>query len=117
MPAAALQVKPNPLGGVNDATRWRVVRTGSWLYAGSAVAGVWVVEADYDPWFEVAKADGRLEPGEAPLLNAAGHSYCAVLKRAPVPGEPFWPDTDSCLSVADACTAAQAKVPTPITWK
>jgi hypothetical protein len=94
---------------------WRIVRTGTWLYDESIPAPVWILEADYDFWYELAKADHQLEPGEEPALNEAGLCYYAAFK-APTPGDAFWPATQATMSLAEACAAAQAKVPSSISW-
>ena len=66
-----------------------VVATGSWVYDGIAESPVWIVRADFDFWYELAAADGELEPGETPQLNDDGVTYYVAF-REPGDGR-FWP--------------------------
>lgn len=92
-----------------------IVASGSWLSGGSAESPVWIVRADFDFWYEVAAADGDLEPGEKPELNDEGASYYVVF--GPPRDGKFWPDGGGHRSVEEAQQAAEAKVPTAIRWK
>jgi hypothetical protein len=68
----------------------KVVAEGIWIYNGSVQRRVWIVEADYDFWYEMASAEGDLKPHEQPDLNADGIVYYVAFK-APEDGR-FWPD-------------------------
>lgn len=58
----------------------RIVATGTWLYSDTVRMAVHIVRLDYDFWYEIVKADGDLEPGELPDLNADGHLYYVALR-------------------------------------
>jgi len=59
-----------------------IVARGTWTYGGIAPMPVFIIETDYDFWFEIAKADGDLEPGEQPDLNAeAACTTCRFMAR------------------------------------
>lgn len=94
----------------------RVVATGTWLYDGVAQLDVLVVEADYDFWFSLGEADGELDSGEAPVLNSEGHVYYVRYRPGWRPAMPFWPDSAGFMSIANAKTAAEAKLLSPVTW-
>jgi hypothetical protein len=94
-----------------------VVATGVWLYDDAVPTTVRVVMLDYDFWYELAAADGGLEPGELPELNEAGRLYY-VRHRPGWPGRgPFWPDSTGFHTLAEAIAAAEAAVPNPIVWR
>jgi hypothetical protein len=46
-----------------------IVRKGEWLYDGCVPKPVYAVKLNYDFWYEIAKADGTLEPDEEPELG------------------------------------------------
>jgi hypothetical protein len=96
----------------------RVVATGVWLYDGTVPTKVRVVMLDYDFWFTIAEADGDLEPGEAPNLNAENRLYYVRHRPGwPKRGCSFWPDSPGFQTVAEAVAAAEAAVPGPIVWQ
>jgi len=90
------------------------VNSGSWLYDGTAESPVWIVRADFDFWYEIAAADGQLEPGERPDLNEDGFRYYVAF-RDPI-GDRFSPDGGGFKSIEEARRAAEQRVPTPIRW-
>lgn len=44
----------------------KVVAEGTWIYGVSAEMPVAVISLQYDFWYELAKSDEQLEPGEEP---------------------------------------------------
>jgi hypothetical protein len=92
----------------------KVVAEGTWTYGGSTQKRVWIVEADYDFWHEVAAADRDLEPGEHPDLNIDGVTYYVAFK-APAEGR-FWPDRGGFRSQQDARRAAEDSSPSAVEW-
>ena len=93
----------------------RVVRSGSWLYDGSVVSPVHLIQTDYDFWYETTRADGTLEPGEHPELNPEGHLYYVCFREVPS-SSPLWVDSEGFPSLGLAEAHAQSKVAGPITW-
>lgn len=91
-----------------------MVAEGDWLYDGAVSRPVWIVRTDVDVWFEIAKADDQLEPGEVPRLNDEGHVFYACFQR-PVP-DAFWPAGGGSPTLDDAKRRAQARVPAGIAW-
>jgi len=92
-----------------------VVRSGTWLYDESVPRPVYLVQLDYDFWYEVAKADGMLQPNEQADLNADGVLYYVCFRDVP-PEPPIWVDSPGFASLELAAGHAQARVPSPITW-
>jgi hypothetical protein len=92
-----------------------VVATGTWTYGGSAEAPVWIVRADFDFWYEIAAADGALEPGERPALNEDGVSYYVAFHQPPEDGG-FWPNSGGFGTVEEAQRDAERQVLTAIRW-
>jgi hypothetical protein len=94
-----------------------IMLNGHWLYDEKVEMPVDIVGIDRDWWFELSKADGMLEDGEAPMpLGDNGLLYYARFRHAGEVEEPTWVDTHGCATLAQAMAAAQDKVPTPITW-
>jgi hypothetical protein len=58
-----------------------VVAVGEWLYDGTVPTLVRVVRLDYDFWYAVGDADGDLQAGERPVLNAEG--FCYYVRHKP----------------------------------
>ena len=91
-------------------TRQKIVRSGVWYYGGSAPTPVHIVEQDYDPTYELIKADA--EEGvawpegvpETPQLNAQGQTYCLLF--GPVPAEQPWRVDGVCYMTADEAASA-----------
>jgi hypothetical protein len=94
----------------------KIVASGSWLYAESALLPVFIVRTGYDFWYEVARADGTLEEGEVPDLDENGNAYYVLFHRLRDDGT-FWPDSGSHRSLDDAKTEAETRVPSPIRWR
>jgi hypothetical protein len=92
-----------------------IVARGTWIYDGVAPMPVFIVATDFDFWFEVAKADGDLEPGEQPDLNAEERLYYLSFHGLRDDGT-FWPDSVHYKSTEEAKLAAESRVPTPIVW-
>ena len=87
------------------------VAVGSWLY-GEVRQPVWIISLPYDYWHAVAEADGRLEPGEAPLrLNADGMLLYVHFEGAQL----VW--SGGCQSVAEAKAVAEREIGAPIEWR
>lgn len=98
--------------GVNPLS---VVARGTWLYAHTTPMPVAIVRLDYDYWYELAKADGHLEIGDVPVVNAEGHAYYVSYSNVR-DGGTFRPDSVTHLSHGDARADAQTRAPSPITW-
>ena len=94
---------------------FEVVARGTWLYDTTAPMPVLVIEADFDFWFEVAATNGELEVGETPQLNSDGKAYYLRFKELDTQAS-FWPDGISYLTAEETRLAAQARVPSPVTW-
>lgn len=94
----------------------RVVRTGVWLYDGTVERPVYIVELDYDFWYEITKADGMLESGEKPVLNSEGVQYYVCFWEVPAE-PPIWVDSIGHHSIELASERAQSKVPSQISWQ
>ena len=76
---------------------------------------VYVVRQDYDFWYEVAKADDRLEPGEVPHLNESGVAYYVLFSDK---GErPWWVDSHSFETADVARQWAESKLPSSVRWE
>ena len=91
------------------------VRRGRWLYDGTVFQPVAVVRLDYDFWHEIGRADDRLEPGEAPHVNADGVQYYVCFRSDP-DQHPGWVDSIGFDSLAAACAWAETQVKSPIEW-
>ena len=96
-------------------TEEEVVAEGTWLYDGTARPPVQIVRLDHDFWYGIGEADGDLEPGEVPHLNADGHCYYVSFQAARGSAH-FWPDSVGHDSLSEAKEAAQSLVPAPIVW-
>lgn len=75
---------------------------------------VHVVCSTYDFWYEIAKADDRLEPGEEPDLNDEGVTYYLLYKNQK--GPPWWPDAYGGMSLEEAMQRAEAALPSAVVW-
>ena len=95
----------------------REVARGTWLYAGTVPTLVRVVETDCDHWFAVGQADGQLEAGERPELNDQGLVYYVHYTSGWEPGEPFWPESQGFMTIADAKASAEKRIAAgPVSW-
>src|SRR5215204_2455172 len=52
---------------------------GKWLYDNVVEKTVYVIEQNYDFWFEMAKSEGTLEKNEVPQLNSDGIAFYIFL--------------------------------------
>lgn len=66
-----------------------------------------------DYWYDLAKADGVLDPEEKPQLNAEGFLYYV---RFGEDGESPFPISQGFKSFKDAVRWAENKAPSPISW-
>ena len=95
----------------------RIVRTGTWLYDGTAPRPVDIVALDYDWWYELEKADGTLGPAEQPLKpDAQGWIYYVRFRNALERSEPTSVDSPGHGSIAQAIAEAESKLHEPIHW-
>jgi hypothetical protein len=60
---------------VREMAKQVLVLQGKWLYDNSVYQPVQIFVIDYDYYYEMAKADEQLEPGEEPGLNEKGEMY------------------------------------------
>ena len=97
-------------------TTRQVIERGEWLYDGMALMPATIVALDYDFWYEIGKADGRLEPGEVPELNPHGLLYYVCFRSDPSE-HPGWVDSQGFPDVATAKAWAAGQVPSPINWR
>lgn len=95
----------------------RSAAVGEWPYDGTAPTRVLVVRLDFDFWYELAKADGTLEPDEQPVMNADGHAYYVRYRPGWSEGERFWPDSGGFLNLTEAKQEAEATLPGPGRWR
>ncbi len=96
--------------------RFEVVRSsGTWLYDGSVETGVHIVSLSFDFWHDLAMADGLADPDEKPELNENDVAHYVFFGDPPV-ALPVWPDSVGFLTIDEAIEAAQARVPSEITW-
>ena len=51
------------------------VAKGRWLYDETLEKPVYVIEQNYDFWYEMAESEGSLDEGELPSLNRDGLAY------------------------------------------
>lgn len=95
----------------------QIVRTGQWRYGNAVNYPVDIVGLPYDFWFELAKSDDQLDPGETPTTpQADGLLYYVRFTHAGEMTTPTWPDSIAYASVESAMRAAEDQAPTPITW-
>jgi hypothetical protein len=95
----------------------KIVKRGIWLYDGTVEKPVDIIALDYDWWYELAKADGMLEPDEDPEpLGKEGYIYYVRFKRALETEGPNWVDSCGHQELKEAIKAAEAKVSGGIKW-
>ncbi len=92
-----------------------IVATGTWLYAHTRPMPVAIVRVDHDHWYETAKANGDLEIGEVPRVDAEGHAYYVSYSNIREGGT-FLPDSRTHYSLGEARADAESRAPSPITW-
>jgi len=94
-----------------------IIKSGKWLYGGTAKMSVDVISLNYDWWFELAKADDSLELNENPeALNELGVMYYVRFKHAEECVEPTWVDSVGYQTLDEAMEFAKNKVPSEIEW-
>lgn len=94
-----------------------IVKTGTWLYDDTVEKSVEIVALDFDFWYEIAKSDNRLEPGEAP--QAPGENGRLYYFRFRLIGQtdlPTWVDSIAYRDIARAMKGAEKKVVGHIRW-
>lgn len=95
----------------------RIVRKGRWLYDGAVYRPVDIVALDRDWWYELAAADGTVEPGESPApMGDSGFLYYVRFRRAGERRRSTWMDSPGHRTVEAAIADAEARVPSPIEW-
>jgi len=92
----------------------KIVLTGRWLYAETAEKRVYVIEQNYDYWFEMEKVDGEIETGEKPELNEDGLIY--YVRFTSIGDKPWSVESGGHKSVDEAKAYATEKVDGPIEW-
>lgn len=76
-----------------------------------------IVGLPYDFWFELARADDQLEPGEtAQQLGEDGLLYYVRFRHAGETGERTWPDSSGYDTSEAAMRSAEARAPNGIEW-
>jgi hypothetical protein len=91
-----------------------IVAEGSWLYDGICEKPVYIIEQNYDYWFEMEKADGEIESGEEPELNEDGLIY--YVRFAPLGGRPWGVQYGGHKTIDEAKAYAVEKAAGPIKW-
>jgi hypothetical protein len=77
-----------------------------------------VIGLDYDYWYELAKADDRLEQGEQPeALSSEGLLYYARFRHAGEQSEPTSVDSIGRSTIDVAMRDAEEAAPGAITWE
>jgi hypothetical protein len=100
-----------------DAGHVVIVRSGWWLYDGIVERRVDVVGLPYDFFFELAKADGQLEPDEVALdPDVHGLLYYVRFRYAGETTTPTWPDSGGKTDVEAAMREAESRVPSAVRW-
>jgi hypothetical protein len=94
-----------------------VVATGEWLYDDSVPMVVRIVKLDYDFWFAIGEADGKLEEREQPTLNGDGVLFYVRHRPGWMEGDAFWPDSEGFASQEEAQAAAEGSLPSAVEWK
>lgn len=95
----------------------RIVRSGTWRYDNTVARPVDIIGLDYDFWYELARRDDLLEPGEQPEpLSPDGYLYYVRFRCAGEISEPTWVDSPAHGSVDRAVNDAQGQVLDPIAW-
>ncbi|RZS43538.1 hypothetical protein EV193_102518 [Herbihabitans rhizosphaerae] len=94
-----------------------IVRSGSWVYAEEVARPVDIVGLPYDFWYELARADDQLEPGEtAQPLGEDGLLYYVRFRHAGETVPRTWPDSAGYDTIDAAMRSAETRAPSPITW-
>lgn len=92
-----------------------IVKSGSWTYAGKVEKPVDVVGLSFDFWFEIARLDEQLEPGDKPQpLDDAGLIYYIRFQYAGQTSEPTWPDSIGYGTIDAAMLSAEARSRVPL---
>jgi len=62
----------------NPKATWEILDSGRCLWQGVTETGAHLVRIPFDYWYELGRADGNLEPDEAPELGPDGFGYYIV---------------------------------------
>ena len=57
----------------------KTIIKGKWFYDNTVEKPVYIIEQNYDYWFEMAKSEGTLEKNEVPELNSDGIAFYIYL--------------------------------------
>ena len=88
----------------------RVLKSGTWLYAGEVVCDVRIIVQNWDYYFEEG-----FDP-DPPSLNENGEAYY-VQFASPVERNAFGQRSRTCLSFEEALKLAEEMSPSPIAWQ
>ena len=95
-----------------------IVKKGTWLYDGQIEKPVDIIALEYDFWYEIAKADGMLEPDEQPgPFGSNGELYYVRFQRALEKEGPTWVDSIGHPNIDEAIEIAKSKVTGEIRWE
>jgi hypothetical protein len=95
----------------------KIVKSGVWRYDAVATQPVDIVALHYDWWYELAVADGSVDPGEsATPVGDDGVLYYVRFRRAGSRARPTWVDSIGHRTLDAAMADAESRVPSPITW-
>ena len=88
----------------------KVLKRGTWLYAGEVVCDVHIIVQNWDYYFEEG-----FDP-DPPSLNEQGEAYY-VQFGSPVERNAFGLRSRTCLSLEEAVKLAEEISPSPIVWQ
>ena len=92
------------------------VKSGKWKYDNCKFMTVKIFELNYDYWYEIAKADDRLEKNECPNLNSEGVSYMIKWGEGEFADEDLVTKDWGGLDIVTAMNQAESKVQGGIIW-
>ncbi|ADE53896.1 hypothetical protein [Coraliomargarita akajimensis] len=94
-----------------------IVSTGIWLYDNTVEGEVFIVEQNYDYWYQLGVLDGDLAEDEQPELNSLGMAYYYRFSPLLSLSSPWAVDSETFISMEEAKRGAEQKVKQSIAWK
>jgi len=92
------------------------VAEGICVYGGVSEYPIYVIEQNYDYFYSMAEADGTLEDGESPCLNAEGKVYYLFFGELPESRPYAVSSMGAFTSLAEAKSWASANLPYFSRW-
>ena len=97
------------------APKQKVVLDGSWDCGNATTLPVYIIEQNYDYWYEMERADGSLSGDERPKLNDRGLIYYVRLRA--IDSDPPWGvDSFGHATIEEAKRWASEKIGKQIDW-